>query len=483
MATERAPSTLEAYRAAVARPVEDIVEIDIDGLDRLGVPIVTVCTWVDGTFCSGTGYGGTREGSRLSAWGELVEATMPIRALRRMERRRASHAELAAEDIPVVDPLRLCLPVTTDYTTDHRLEWVEARRHPTGEPVLVPIEFAAQGPEDLESGPRLIRPITNGMGAGDTKERAIAHGLMELLQRDGNSVTYRALDRGIAIDLDQVTDAGIRELLGHLDEAGVDVMAKLAATDFGLTNIYVVGYDREPGRSPHPLSLTACGEAVHPDREVALGKALREFASSRVRKAFNHGPIGLYRHLLPDGYLDRFGDTGEERAFAAMLDWARLGPEAMLEHVRRPTLETRRRVPLSSLPTTPLPAGDPAAVLALLTERLQSEGLDILYVDFTPSGSPAHAVHVIIPGLEVETMTYHRIGPRNLRRLMEQDVDFVGMGEAPTDSLRVPLHPQDEAALGGRAWFDPQKADRALAGFFPLYREPGRHAVALHSGR
>ena len=67
---------------------------------------------------------------------------------------------------------------------------------------------------------------------------------------------------------------------------------------------------REPAAAPHPLSLGACGEAVHPDREVALGKALREFAASRVRKAFYHGPFDLAARVAPPRYLERARAAG-----------------------------------------------------------------------------------------------------------------------------------------------------------------------------
>jgi ribosomal protein S12 methylthiotransferase accessory factor len=80
----------------------------------------------------------------------------------------------------------------------------------------------------------------------------IAHGLLELLQRDGNSVAYRALDRGVGIELDEVADPEVRATLARYDREGVEVVAKLAATDFGMANVYVVGFDREAGRATHP---------------------------------------------------------------------------------------------------------------------------------------------------------------------------------------------------------------------------------------
>src|SRR3712207_8772471 len=95
-----------------------------------------------------------------------------------------------------------------------------------------------------------------------------------LVQRDGNSATYRALDNGVAVSLDVVRDPETRALLDRIDRAGIDVIVKLASTDFGVVNLYVVGAERDPGETPHPLALSACGEAADPDREKALKKAL-----------------------------------------------------------------------------------------------------------------------------------------------------------------------------------------------------------------
>ena len=159
---------------------------------------------------------------------------------------------------------------------------------------------------------------------------------------------------------------------------------------------------------------------MHPDRERALAKALREFVSARARKAFNHGPLGPVRAVAPEGYLEAFGAgamrSEDDRALEGMQRWMRLDHAAFFEEIRHPLFDVRARVRFDALPTTLVADAD--ALLALLTARLGAAGLEILYVDFTPPGSPAVALKAIVPGLEVETMTYQRIGARNLRRLL-----------------------------------------------------------------
>ena len=53
---------------------------------------------------------------------------------------------------------------------------------------------------------------------------------------------------------------------------------------------HVTGVDTDPDTPP--LAVSGCGEGAHPDPEVAIAKAVQEYAASRVRKVFAHGPLG-----------------------------------------------------------------------------------------------------------------------------------------------------------------------------------------------
>jgi len=118
------------------------------------------------------------------------------------------------------------------------------------------------------------------------------------------------------------------------------VLVKVASTEHGVANLYVVGRDRDPADAPHPLALTACGEAAHPDREVALGKALREFCASRVRKPFMHGPDELVERVADDVYLRRStpcaAEGEERRTLDAMVGWLDLDAGGILDLVADP---------------------------------------------------------------------------------------------------------------------------------------------------
>ncbi len=491
MALNNAQRALDAYRASLEAVINysAVYEFSLTPLDHVGLPLWNVALIPpDGALSDGFGYGSTLTAAQASAWGETVEWYWAREALRTMPRRHMSFRELQRAGVPVLDPLTLCVDAGKPYTPDTPLLWVEAWRYPSHDAIWVPIEAVAPRYADIGPGVQqadfLFTPITNGLGAGPTFEHALAHGIMEQLQRDGNSVNYRALDQGIVVELDDVRDADTLALLRQLDDAGIDVMVKLAATDFGITNLYVIGADRDIERVPHPISLSACGEAAHPDRERALAKALREFVSARARKAFNHGPLDLARRVAPQGYLDAFGERAlrseDDRALAEMRRWVSLDAQQFYDLIRNPIFGQRERVRFSDLPTVaPLGIADPVDLLHLLTERLGAEGLEVLYAPFTPPDAPAQVLKAIVPGLEVETMTYHRIGKRNLARLLARRSPIVGLGTAPSGAKRILLPPEATANVGGPAWLDPQAVDYAMGELYALYREPGRHVIGI----
>lgn len=333
----------------------------------------------------------------------------------------------------------------------------------------------------VDASKYLAVPITNGSGAGPTFEHALAHGVLELLQRDGNSVHYRALDRGVLIELDEVRDPDTRGLLAHLDACGIEVMAKLADDSFDMTNLYVVGYDRDIERAPHPIMLSACGEAVHPDREIALAKALREFVSARARKRFNHGPLEDVRRVAPPGYLESFSATSlrseDDRALREMQKWAGMSHLEFFEMLRDLIFSVREMVKFSELPTVVKPLEDAKSLLELLTWLLNQEGLRVFYADLSLPNSPISIIKALVPGLEAETMTYQRIGARNVRRLLAQQSGIVGLGAAPQGAKPILLGPSERDVQG--AWLDPKAVDESMRDLYALYREPGRHVVGL----
>ena len=339
-------------------------------LDRTGVACWNAIflnadgTRFHGVTPHGVGYGTTDAEAIVGTTGELAEAVHSAGAIWRFPRRTGSYAALSAElgSRGIADPLTLCLPAGSPVDHDTVMEWVPAQRWPGGETVLVPTEIAACSVGDFTPGYQpFTTPITNGLGAGPTLDFAIGHGICELLQRDGNGVGFRAMDRGIVLDLrDGPADPRTRALLDRLAAMGIKVMPKFASDEFGVAGIYCVGGERD-GRAPFPIMVTAAGEAASLDREQALRKSLFEFAAARVRKAFSHAPLAAIAHIAPPGYLDRFRSyhslAGEEsRALRDMMAWCDADGATLRGYLADTVLSRRTTRRFDELPTWDGPA-------------------------------------------------------------------------------------------------------------------------------
>ena len=486
---EKLKATLEKFRRAV--PTERVYEFSTTALDHLGIPLYCVAVWTDdGNYYDGFGYGAGETGAKIGAWGEILESFYAAETLKQMPRTFASYNELKAKNQTVVAPPTLCLDAGGDYSPDKKINWTTVSDLRSGK-TLVPVEsvavYPAQVPE-IVVGKWLHRPITNGLGAGASLAQAIAHGALEIVQRDGNCVTFRALDEGQRIELDAVKNPETLELLELLERENIEIIPKLAGIVAGVPVIYVVGYDRDLNKAEFSMQISACGEAAHPDREIALNKALREYVSGRARKHFMHGTLDKLARVAPSEYVHAMTNESaagqENRALEAVLDWATAAHEEIYRRIEKPILETRSVVKFSELPTTEFAPGDWDAILRHLQEKFAALDTEILYADFSQTAPEGIFVtRAVVPRMEGETMSYGRIGRRNLERLLErQKTDervekMVGFGgDAPPKALKIHLNEED-AARYPNAWFDPEAAARQVGEFYALYREPDSFTV------
>ena len=489
------PEAARAYLAAL--PPGRVVAFPLAPLDRTGVPAWKAALFLEdasslpGNMPSGYGYGATDGEAIVGALAEIAEAIWPTLALRARPPAFGAYDDLvrARGRAGVVDPLTLCLPAGSPVGRDTPLAWTQATRVRTGETVLVPLDVAAVDMFELPGGYRPFTTlITNGLGAGPDLDWAIGHGLLECLQRDGNGLLFRALDEGVVLDLSTGIEPRTRELLDRLDRLGIEILPKFATDEFGLANLYVVGHDRA-GHGPRvPIMLSACGEACDPDRDRALFKALLEFCSARVRKTYGHGPLEEAFAVAPPGYVEDFIararaslDLEESRALGAMMDWAAMDAAELRAHLAD-SVHSRRAT--RAFDTLPKRGGcDTRERGRFAREALERDGFDVLAVDCSPPGASVAVVKVIVPGLEVETMSYYRIGERNARKLIERGSPLLRFG-AETETRRpVRLTPEALERFGGRQpLLDTAEVDRVVGPLYPLYREPEAHHVGYRLG-
>ena len=482
---ERLPDPVRAYLDVL--PEGRVVGFNLAPIDRTGVPVWFVALFLDdpffvGAMPSGIGYGATDDEALIGAVAEIAENLMPSLAVMPRKKERGSYHDLVRVlgASSVADPLTLCLPAGSPVGRDTVLEWTPVTRARDGATVQMPLDIAATDYFELSEGYRpFTNLITNGLGAGPDVDFALGHGLLELLQRDGNGLLFRALDQGVMLDLDGIGPE-TRAMLDRLTSLGIRALPKFATDQFGLTNLYVVGYDVNGADAPAPIALSACGEACDSDRERALRKALLEFQAARARKTFGHGPLALADTVAPPGYVEAFIrkalpslDLEEGRALQAMLAWIDLSGDDLKAVFAETVYSERATKPFKDLPTTP--AADGHARGRIARERLDEAGFDVLYVDCSPPDGGIGVVKAIVPGLEVETMSYYRIGERNTRKLIERDHPLIRFGKPTETLLPVRLPPEAIERFGGQPLFDVALAEEIVGSHYPLYREPESH--------
>ena len=474
-------AALELYREAL--PPGEVTSFRVDGVDRLGIPIYDA-TYIpeDATHnIYGVGYGATETEALVGAYGELCEDCFHSRAFVALDLAEGTYPELCERfgADKVIDPMTLALEAGTERVDERRLRWAPVTRFRDSVTCYCPAEFVTSYNAELPDYPdQLTTAITNGMGAGDTLERALLHGLCELLQRDGNADSFRALDQGQVIPKDKLPTE-VRAIVDELAAKDLHVTTKLARVTCGCASVYAVGRDTN-ARESFPLSVTACGEAADPDIATALRKAVLECASAHTRKIFYHSTFERKAPHAPDGYRaaqEAIIDLGHEepRALSAMMRWLRMSREEVYAELADTVFSERTQVDPATLPG--FSDSGQAERLKRVLEGYRGEGLEVYYFDSSPRGEAGvRTVKAIVPGIEMELGSYHRIGLRGARRLLQRGDGLVSR-EPDEGRERVVLRPDAEAQLGGPIYLNVAELDRRVATLYPLYREPSAHAA------
>ena len=493
-------NAVDVYRRFL--PDHGVQTFDISSLDRLGIPICMASLQGEAGFLNnGVGYGNSSVEALVGALGEMSETFHVHNALKIASTCEAiSYSDMVNQFglDQVIDPLKLCLSAGYAYQDKLPLRWVAVTRFDDGVRCWAPRESVAYSGfsydthsthvelQSSQSPAKLFPPITCGLGAGLTLHQALSHGVLELLQRDGNCTAFRAMDQGIDIELDVIQSKEIIATLSHLKSHGLHVRAKLASTEFGLVNLYVVA-DQSDGSyasEEFPLIITACGEAVHQNRERALRKALHEFVASRSRKTFMHGPIRNVRTLAPTKYLETHLESAqfhleEPKALTEMAGWLSKTQAELRTLLNDTVFSSCQTVKFSSLPNAnDHLVLDPTYRLTDLADRLAVQSIPIYFFDGSPSDiNGPKVVRVIAPGLEGETLSYWRVGERGAKRLLAQRSSLVSQNHPQAQHVLVPLRLSVQEAMGGQVFFKVPEWEKILNGHYPLYREPAPHTA------
>ena len=253
---------------------------NVTGLDSVGIPVVSVSRPNSRSNAVSQGKGLTLELAKISGVMESIETWCAEHIVRPVY--FASARELAREH-RVVDTEQLCRVAGSPLSIDTRILWIEGKEIVSGEACLLPYELVHTDftlPRPPGSGHFLLS--TNGLASHATMAAALLHGLCEVIERD--AATLFTLNHRLwterRVDLGSVDDADCRATLAKLKNAGLAVGVWDITSDVAIAAFRCQIMEQAAG--DHAVAIPAEGHGCHPNRAVALVKALVEAAQTRL---------------------------------------------------------------------------------------------------------------------------------------------------------------------------------------------------------
>lgn len=343
---------------------------NVTGLDRIGIPVVTVTRPNARSVAVAQGKGATLEAAKASAVMEAVETHHAERV--DLPLMFCSWAELA-ERHPVVPVDRLPEIRDSRFRPDLRTLWVEGRDIAGDRPVWLPFETVhTDFRVPFPPGSGSFVASTNGLASGNHLMEAICHALYEVIERDAVALWNRrslAARRASRIDLAGLPEGEAARAAAQIERAGFALALWDTTSDVGIPCTFAMLCDPE-----EPEAHPGIGAGCHPSAGVAAIRAIAE--AVQVRSTYITGARDdLTRaEFLPAARADR-----ADRARMLMGGDA---PHtfAALPGVEHETFEED---------------------LEWALDRLRGTGVsEVVVVDLSRPGIDAAVARVVVPGLE-----------------------------------------------------------------------------------
>ena len=266
---------------------------NVTGLDSIGIPVYMACRPLSRSIAVSQGKGLTPAEAKVSAFMESAESfhgeaiTAPLKL--------ASHDELC-RDHRVIDVAGLPRSRLGAFDPAQQILWIEGKSLAGGEAFWLPLELVSTNYTLPQPQGSFAFPAnTNGLASGNTFEEAALHALCELIERDAITLWRLGGEAArVAVKMDPATvDSKLCcDLLAHYAAAGLDIGLWDVTSDVGVPVFVCAVAERSD------IAVEAeLGAGCHPDREVALLRALTEAAQSRTTRI-----AGSRDDFVPESY-------------------------------------------------------------------------------------------------------------------------------------------------------------------------------------
>jgi len=347
---------------------------NVTGLDLIGIPVAMVCRPNSRSVAVSQGKGVDYLSAQVSGLMEASElyhaetSTLPVRL--------CSYEELRYEHT-VVDVDRLPHLANSPFHPNLRVLWCEGRDLFTDQRVFVPYEMVHTNyTMPFIDQYRCFPATSNGLASGNCTIEAISHGLCEVVERDATTLWMLRGEKKFEtnrLDLETVDDSICEQLFAKIRHAGISIAVWDITSDVGIAAFACFLIPPEDG------DMWQCpigeGYGCHPDRQIALIRALTEAAQARLTVI-----AGSRDDFWRDAYKEWL-DTDKARTIRQDLDGMR--PTRNFADVPNFDGETFE--------------DDVASELQSLSKAGVSQAV---IVDLTKPSFGLPVVRVIVPGLE-----------------------------------------------------------------------------------
>ena len=396
---------------------------DITEMDSLRIPNYSaVLPGTEDYIWVYSGKGPTKTHAMASALMESIErfSSLPSSGSRKFV--QASFAELPKR-VKVLHPDEIVEPLNFEYRDNMIMDFIHGFELSEGEEILVPAQLALFR---YTPTPPSINPFsyyhTNGLASGNEIEEAICHALCEVIERDAislaamraSAIPYHILhtitstlhSAGIRIptnrpemfvddptifpdiDVSGIDFEPAKKLIERFKSAGIPLMVKDVTSDIGIPAFNASSIEW----ISHDYGYLAEGHGCHPDKRIALLRAITEVSQTRAANI-----QGARDDLRKTKYGEN--NTDDKRAWQFM--------------------HSSRTVKFSDIPT--YFHRDILEDIRFILSRLAAAGLkNAIVVDLTNHDIGVPVVRVIVPGLETFKITKNKVMGARAKRYFRQ---------------------------------------------------------------
>jgi len=346
---------------------------NVTGLDHVGIPVAVAIRPNSRSVSVSQGKGLTLTQALASA---LMEAVEEFHGENLSSLCRTQCFQNLSAQACVVDYTGLCRTVKL-LPEDLQIPWIEGFDLLSCENCWVPAEVVELDfTMPAKPGTGYFLAGSNGLASGNHLLEAISSAICELVERDAAAIwDAQILDQRVSrhLDLTSVHDADCRRLLQAYGRADMAVRAWNVTSDIGIpTFVCDIFPEFEDPCADLPRFR---GAGCHPNRAIALARALTEAAQIRLTH------IAGIRDDLP---ASEYMKSPSEKIGAALLDFL-----------------SSRSQHCAFQEASSFETDDLAAEIRWELLQLQQAGMNqVIVVDLTRPEYGIPVVRVIIPGLE-----------------------------------------------------------------------------------